>query len=35
LAVIIGEKELKEKKVLIKDCQEKKEFIIKQGELVN
>jgi len=35
LAVIIGKKELKEEKVLIKDCQEKKEFTIKQKELVN
>ena len=29
------QKELKEKEVLIKDCQEKKEFVIKHGELVN
>ncbi|CAJ0761685.1 8944_t:CDS:2 [Entrophospora sp. SA101] len=35
LAVIIGKKELKEKEVLIKDCQEKKEFVIKHEELVN
>jgi len=35
LAVIVGEKELKEKKVLVRDCQEKKEFTIKQGELIN
>ncbi|RHZ36586.1 histidine--tRNA ligase [endosymbiont GvMRE of Glomus versiforme] len=35
LAIIIGKKELKEKKVLVKDCQKKKEFIVDQEKLVS
>ncbi|CAJ0747051.1 24905_t:CDS:2 [Entrophospora sp. SA101] len=35
LAVIVGKKELEKGKILIRDCQEKKEFIIEQEKLVD
>ncbi|KLL02673.1 MAG: histidyl-tRNA synthetase, partial [Mycoplasmataceae bacterium CE_OT135] len=35
LAVVVGKKELEKGKILIKDCQEKKEFIIEQEKLVD
>jgi histidyl-tRNA synthetase len=35
LAIIVGEKELKEKKVLIKDCLTQKEFVMDQEYLIN
>ncbi|CAI2180915.1 8840_t:CDS:2 [Funneliformis geosporum] len=35
LVIIVGQKELKEKKVLIKDCQSQKEFVMDQAHLIN
>lgn len=35
ITVIVGKKELKEKKILVRDCQEKKDFLINEEKLVS
>ena len=35
LAIIVGKKELEEKKILVRDCQTKQDFLVSEEELVN